>query len=144
MGGSPDIVAGLYIGFDQPRNLGGYVQGGNTAAPIFKEFVEASRDRWVDRPFLAPEGVRMVRVDRRTGRRVFDASPTDEPLSAVIWEAFKPDTEPPRRQRRDEIGQMRDYILAQLRQQRNVAGGTGSQRRTEDQTNFAEEQGGLY
>src|SRR3546814_10791161 len=28
MGGSPDLVAGVYIGYDQPRNLGGYVQGG--------------------------------------------------------------------------------------------------------------------
>src|SRR3546814_6931400 len=37
MGGSPDLVAGVYIGYDQPRNLGGYVQGGNTAAPIWRQ-----------------------------------------------------------------------------------------------------------
>ena len=144
VGGSPDIVAGLYVGFDQPKNMGGWIQGGNTAAPIFKEFVLASRDRWVDRPFLAPEGVRMVRVDRRSGRRVFNAWPTDDPLSAVIWEAFKPDTEPPRRQRRDDVDQMREYILAQLRYQRNAASSNTTRTRVERPDNFAEEQGGLY
>ena len=144
VGGSPDIVAGVYLGFDKPRNLGGWIQGGNTAAPIFKEFVLASRDRWVDRPFLAPEGVRMVRIDRRSGRRVFDGWPTDDPKSAVIWEAFKPDTEPPRRQRRDDIDQMRDYILAQLRYQRDAANAQTARGRSEEPDNFAEEQGGLY
>ena len=145
VGGSPDIVAGLYVGFDQPRNMGGYVQGGNTAAPIFKTFVQESRDRWTGRPFEAPEGVRLVRVDRRTGTRVFDAWPTDEPTSAVIWEAFKPDTEPRRTQRADEIDQLRELILAQLR--RREAG--PSRRSGADNNNaapedFAEEQGGLY
>ena len=144
MGGSPDIVGGLYVGFDQPRNLGGWVQGGNTAAPIFKEFVQSSRDRWSDEPFLAPKGVRMVRVDRRSGRRVFDGWPTDDPLTPIIWEAFKPDTEPPRRQRRDEIGEMRDYILAQLRRQEEGPGAAAGQRRGGEPGNFAEEQGGLY
>ncbi len=146
VGGSPDLVAGVYLGFDQPRNLGGWIQGGNTAAPIFKELVEQSRERWVDRPFLAPEGVRMVRVDRRTGRRVFDAWPSEEPLSPVIWEAFKPDTEPPRRQRRDEVGQMREYILAQLRRaERAGQASTTARRASEGQRNdFVEEQGGLY
>src|SRR5690606_3926525 len=64
VGGSPQIVAGMYVGFDQPRNLGGWVQGGNTAAPIFKRFVEASREHWDGDEFVAPAGVRMVRIDR--------------------------------------------------------------------------------
>ena len=143
VGGSPDIIAGMYVGFDQPRNLGGWVQGGNTAAPIFKQFVEATRKRWSDRPFLAPPGIRMVRIDRRSGTRVFDATPTDDPLAGVIWEAFKPDTEPRRKQRQDEIDAMRNLILAQLRR-----AAAGPQRTVttsgEAQENFAAEQGGIY
>lgn len=115
VGGSPDIVAGTYLGFDQPRNMGGYVQGGNTAAPIFGQFVEETRDRWTGRPFTAPAGVRMVRIDRRSGRRVFDGTPSEEPTSAVIWEAFKPDTEPRRNQRQDDTDAMRNQIIAALR-----------------------------
>ena len=134
VGGSPDIVGATYLGFDQPRNMGGWIQGGNTAAPIFKQFVQETREHWSGRPFLAPTGVRMVRVDRRTGRRVFDAWPSDEPTSAVIWEAFKPDTEPRRNQRQDDIDAMRELILAQLRRGNE---GPRNQRRSE-------EQGGIY
>ena len=142
IGGSPDIVAGMYVGFDQPRDMGGWVQGGNTAAPIFKTFVEKTRDEWSERPFLAPAGIRMVRIDRRSGRRVFDAWPTGDPLAGVIWEAFKPDTEPRRSARQSEVDSLRSTILAQLRrreQQRSAAS-----RQTEEPRNFVEEQGGLY
>jgi penicillin-binding protein 1A len=143
VGGSPDLIAGLYVGYDQPRSLGGWVQGGNTAAPVFKQFVETTRARWNDRPFLAPPGIRMVRVDRRTGTRVFDGQPTSDPLSGVIWEAFKPDTEPRRRQRQDEIDALRNLILAQLR--RAAAGPTAATTTSgEAQENFAAEQGGIY
>ncbi|MFB0611552.1 penicillin-binding protein 1A [Aurantiacibacter poecillastricola] len=141
VGGSPDIVAATYIGFDQPQNMGGWIQGGNTAAPIFKQFVEQTRDHWSGRPFIAPDGVRMVRVNRRTGGRVFDAWPTDDPTSTVIWEAFKPDTEPRRSQRQDEVDAMRELILAQLRRSRD---GARSQRRASEPVDFVEEQGGIY
>ena len=140
VGGSPDIVAGVYVGYDQPRNLGGWVQGGNTAAPIFKEFVQATRDRWSDRPAVAPAGIRMVRIDRRSGKRVFDQWPTDDPLSAVIWEAFKPDTEPPRATRQDRITALRDELLALIRRAREGRGSTSDGQ----PRNFVEEQGGIY
>ena len=143
VGGSPDIVAGVYLGFDQPRNLGGYVQGGNTAAPIFKDFVLESRDRWSGRPFIAPAGVRMVRVDRRTGRRVFDAEPGGDPMAAVIWEAFKPDTEPRRGARQDEVDALRELVIAELARQRAASANAGSNR-GEAPSNFVEDQGGLY
>ena len=143
VGGSPDLVAGVYVGFDRPRNLGGYVQGGNTAAPIFKEFALDSRDHWSGRPFIAPNGVRMVRIDRRTGRRVFDAEPTGDPMAAVIWEAFKPDTEPRRSARQDEIDALRELVIAELARQRNAAADAAGSR-GEAPSNFVEDQGGLY
>lgn len=140
VGGSQDIVAGVYIGHDQPRNLGGYVQGGNTAAPVFRQFVEATRSRWRDEPTVAPPGVQMVRVDRRTGKRVFDGWPGDDPMADVIWEAFKPDTEPDRFTRQDEIAALRDEIITLIRD-----GRLGFGRRNDGEpTNFAEEQGGIY
>ncbi|WP_305096183.1 penicillin-binding protein 1A [Croceibacterium aestuarii] len=143
VGGGPDMIAGMYVGFDQPRNLGGWVQGGNTAGPIMKQFVEATRDRWSGRPFLAPKGIRMVRIDRRTGTRVFDAEPTSDPLTPVIWEAFKPDTEPRRKKRQDEIDAMRNMILAELRRVEKGPSRSSSSN-GEQQENFAAEQGGIY
>jgi penicillin-binding protein 1A len=146
VGGSPDILAGMYLGYDQPRSLGGWVQGGNTAAPIMKDFVEKTRERWSDEPFIAPAGVRMVRIDRKSGKRVFDAWPSDDPLAAVIWEAFKPDTEPPRATRQDEIAARRNEILELIRRGRQAQTHATTQGTTEKQQQhvFVEEQGGIY
>jgi len=41
----------------------------------------------------------MVRVDRASGRKVAGGWPTNDPLAGVIWEAFKPESEPQRRRR---------------------------------------------
>ncbi|WP_126172455.1 penicillin-binding protein 1A [Altericroceibacterium xinjiangense] len=150
VGGTPDIVGGVYIGYDQPRNLGGWAQGGRIAAPVFKQFVEATRDKWSNKPFLAPAGVRMVRVDRRSGRRVFDRDPTRDPLAPVIWEAFKPDTEPKRTVRPNETSGLRELILTALRRQeegprevqRQQQRSAATQR--SEPTDFIQEQGGIY
>ena len=145
MGGSPNLVAGMYLGFDQPRNLGGWVQGGNTAAPMMKDFVEATRARWGDDEFVAPPGVLMVKVDRRSGKRVFGATPSNDPKAAVIWEAFKPDTEPPRATRNDQIAARRNEILELIRQARlSPTRQTGQAQRTDSPGDFVEEQGGIY
>jgi penicillin-binding protein 1A len=124
--------------------MGGWAQGGRIAAPIFKQFVQESPDRWDGRPFLAPPGVRMVRIDRRTGKRVFDAWPTDDPKAAVIWEAFKPDTEPRRGGRQDEIDAMRDLILAQIRRKEQGSSAAAADQTVVEPGDFVEEQGGIY
>jgi penicillin-binding protein 1A len=103
VGGSQDIVAGLYLGFDQPRDMGGYVQGGTVAAPIFRQFAKVAFEGMPVVPFRAPAGIRMVRIDRRSGRRVQGGWPSDDPRAAVIWEAFKPESEPRRTLGNDEV-----------------------------------------
>jgi penicillin-binding protein 1A len=115
IGGTQAMIAGAYVGFDQPRNMGGYAYGGTIAAPIIKSLIEKTRAKWSDLPAVAPAGVRMVRVDRRSGKRVLDGWPTDDPRSAIIWEAFKPDTEPERYTRQDAIAAKRNEILALIR-----------------------------
>ncbi len=144
IGGSQDIVAGVYLGFDQPRNMGGYAQGGTLAAPIFKQFVQETRHRWSKEPFRAPPGIRMVRIDRRTGKRVFEQWPGNEPKAAVIWEAFKPDTEPRRNTRQDELDAMRTEILEMLRRRERGEGAGLGPGRADEPSDFVEEQGGLY
>jgi penicillin-binding protein 1A len=90
IGFSPDLAVGIYIGFDNPRSLGGTNQdtGGGTCAPIFRDFMaEALRDVPAV-PFRIPPGVRLVRVNPETGHL---AQAGD---ARVIYEAFKPGTEP--------------------------------------------------
>ena len=104
IGGTPNLIAGVYLGFDQPRNMGGYAQGGSIAAPIFKQFARDALAGMPRLPFTAPEGVHLVRIDRKTGKRVYGAWPDDnDPKGAVIWEAFKAETEPKRTIRNDEL-----------------------------------------
>lgn len=102
IGGTPQMIAGLYIGYDTPTNLGGYAQGGTLAAPIFKQFAQKAYEGLDVLPFTAPAGIRMVRIDRASGRRVYGAWPGNDPKAGVIWEAFKPESEPRRRARRSE------------------------------------------
>ncbi len=103
VGGTPDLVAGLYIGYDQPRSLGGYAQGGTMAAPVWKEWAKTALADQPVVPFKIPPGIRMVRIDRKSGRRVFAGWPSSDPKSPIIWEAFKPESEPRRTTRKEEL-----------------------------------------
>ncbi|TZG26051.1 penicillin-binding protein 1A [Sphingomonas montanisoli] len=103
VGGSADMVGGLYMGYDNPRSMGGYAQGGTIAAPIFRSFAAKAMKDMPVVPFQAPAGIRMIRIDRKSGRRVFGAWPDNSFYSSVIWEAFKPESEPRRTIRREEI-----------------------------------------
>ena len=121
--------------------MGGYAYGGTIAAPIIKDLIKSSRASWSDLPPIAPQGIRMVRIDRRTGKKVLEGWPTGDPMSDVIWEAYKPDTEPGRSTRQDEIAAKRDEILALIAAGRQ---GPGARRADGEPANFAEEQGGIY
>jgi penicillin-binding protein 1A len=88
IGFSPDLVVGVYVGFDEPRSLGKKETGSSVAVPIFKSFMEyALKDKPIV-PFRVPSGIRNVRVNAKTGAR---ASPYDKD---TIWESFLVGTEP--------------------------------------------------
>ncbi len=88
MGFSPDLVVGVWVGFDTPRTLGEGESGGAVAAPIFTDFMEAALKDTPPLPFRIPPGVRLVEIDAETGELPTPAS-TD-----LILEAFRPGTEP--------------------------------------------------
>jgi penicillin-binding protein 1A len=126
VGGTPDIVAGVYLGFDQPRSLGGYAQGGRISAPIFKQWAQVALKNQPKVPFVAPPGIRWVRIDRASGKPVFGIFPTtDDPKASVIWEAFQPQTEE-QRTYRSSIGdpynsdQQQQAVQAALQQQQQA------------------------
>ncbi|QJQ32230.1 penicillin-binding protein [Sphingomonas lacunae] len=143
IGGTPDWVAGVYLGYDRPRNLGGYAAGGTMAAPIFKEYARAATRGQPPVPFLAPEGIRMVRIERRSGRRVFGAWPAGGFESPVIWEAFKPETEPRRTARSEEIDEERP---ATERRRERATSDRPAARRADRDEDFLDRQGqgGIY
>ena len=88
IGFTPDLVAGVFVGFDEPRTLGSREQGATVAAPIFRDFMlQALKDKPAT-PFRVPEGVSFVRVNHDTGK---PAQPGD---AKVMLEAFKTGSSP--------------------------------------------------
>jgi penicillin-binding protein 1A len=90
IGYSPDVAVGVYIGYDKPRHLGRGATGGHLAAPIVTEFLKVALADKPAVPFRVPAGIKLIRVDARSGMRV---GPGSE--GRVILEAFKPGTAPP-------------------------------------------------
>jgi penicillin-binding protein 1A len=75
MGFSPDLVVGVYIGFDDNRSLGNNETGSVAAVPIFVEFMKTALEREPPMPFKAPSNAKYA-------------------LVRGIREAFRPGTEP--------------------------------------------------
>jgi penicillin-binding protein 1A len=88
VGFAPDLAAGVFVGFDNPRTLGEREEGAHNAAPIFRDFMAGALKDKPATAFRIPPGIRLVRVNAATGQ---PARPGDK---TVIYEAFKPGTEP--------------------------------------------------
>ena len=91
LGFTPNLVVGVYIGYDTPKTLGRGMTGGRVAAPVVRDFMKEALKGKPAVPFRVPPGIKLVRVDAKTGVR---AGP--ETRKAIL-EAFKPGTAPPDR-----------------------------------------------
>jgi penicillin-binding protein 1A len=89
IGYTPDLTVGAYIGYDKPRHLGRGATGGHLAAPIVKDFLKAALADKPPVPFRLPSGLKLVRIDPRTGMRAVGGE------GRSIYEAYKPGTSPP-------------------------------------------------
>jgi penicillin-binding protein 1A len=92
VGFSPDLVVGLYVGYDKPRSLGSgkQAQAAYISVPIAHDFMKLALADKPATPFKIPAGIKLVRVDAKTGMR---AGPGQ--TSGTILEPFKPGTAPP-------------------------------------------------
>ena len=87
IGFSPDLVVGVWVGFDSPTTLGPNDTGGAVSGPIFRDFMmEALKDK-PDIPFRVPDGIELVRVNPTTGK------PAQVGETDVIMEAFRKGTD---------------------------------------------------
>ena len=88
IGYTPDLVVGVFVGYDTPKPMGKGNTGGAIAAPIFGDFIKAALGDTPPAPFRIPPGIKLVRINLKTGLR---ASAQD---TETIMEAFKPNEEP--------------------------------------------------
>ena len=90
VGMTPDVVAGVWLGFDRPRTILRGAAGGSLAAPIFgKAIAEWYRDR-TPSEWDAPGGLIVAQIDRETG----DIADALTPPERAYTEYFLPGTDP--------------------------------------------------
>jgi penicillin-binding protein 1A len=88
VGFTPDLVVGVFVGYDTPRPMGKGMTGGHVAAPIFGHFLKLALAGKPPVEFRAPPGIKLVRVSLRTGLRAVPGEKN------TVEEAFKPNEEP--------------------------------------------------
>src|SRR5258705_803114 len=84
IGFSPDLVVGVYLGYDKPRHLGRGATGGVLAAPIVRDFMKVALADKPAVPFRVPAGIKLIPIHPKSGMRAGPGDPS------VILEAFKP------------------------------------------------------
>ncbi|WP_282025309.1 penicillin-binding protein 1A [Limimaricola cinnabarinus] len=90
VGFSSNIVAGCYIGYDNPRSLGSGASGGGICGPVFEQFMRSAIDRFGGTDFPVPEECQFIKIDRYSGARLPDGASG----ANVISECFRIGEEP--------------------------------------------------
>lgn len=88
IGFSKNIIAGVYLGYDTPKPLGKGA-GSHMAALAFADFMKVALANEKNQPFAVPNGMKFVRVNRRSG-----VIASADPNGTIITEAFKPGQSP--------------------------------------------------
>ena len=89
IGYTSTIVAGCYIGFDNPKSLGN-VSGGGFCGPVFESFMKVAIQKYGGSRFKVPPGGYFVKIDRFTGARL----PDDASGENVVAEYFREGEDP--------------------------------------------------
>ncbi len=84
----PQLVTGVWVGYDQERSLGAGGSGGQAAAPIWGDFMQKAVAQLPSEDFEAPENVTFVLINPRTGLLAREGTP------GAVMECFISGTEP--------------------------------------------------
>jgi penicillin-binding protein 1A len=90
VGFTSNIVAGCYIGFDQPKPMGRGASGGGMCGPVFQTFMTEAVEKYGGGPFKVPEECEFIKIDRYSGARL----PGDASGPNVVAECFRYGEEP--------------------------------------------------
>jgi len=90
MGFTSNIVAGCYMGFDNPRTLGRGAYGASMCGPVFNQFMQKAVLKYGGGPFKVPPGGRFIKIDRYSGARLSDSASG----ANVVAEYFRDGEEP--------------------------------------------------
>ena len=71
-GATPELVAGVWVGYDDHRPLGRRESGGKSALPIWIETVRIALEGRPVVDFAVPAGIETARIDPETGKLAYD------------------------------------------------------------------------
>jgi penicillin-binding protein 1A len=93
VGATPDVAAGVWFGFDQPRRIMVGASGGRLAAPVFGRVVGAYYQHHAGsgRTWERPEGVVLRTVDRGTGMLATSDCPEEDRVSELFILGMEPE-----------------------------------------------------
>ncbi|MBI5657201.1 MAG: penicillin-binding protein, partial [Geobacter sp.] len=84
----PQLVAGVWVGYDQEKSLGAGGSGGQAAAPIWTEFMQRSLSSMRVEDFKAPANITFALINPRSGKLAREGS------EGAVTECFVTGTEP--------------------------------------------------
>src|SRR4051812_16906488 len=91
IGFTPDLVTGIWLGFDQPKKIKANAQGGVLAAPAWTAMMrEVYERRAIPAAWPRPDGLTALDIDKTTGYKATPFCPKD----VHYIESFIPGTEP--------------------------------------------------
>jgi penicillin-binding protein 1A len=82
-GFNSNLVANVWVGFDNPKTLGKSAFGSNTALPIWVDYMGTALQGMADSPLKRPDGLVSVRIDPETGNRAYPGQ------GNAIFETFR-------------------------------------------------------
>ncbi|PZQ99370.1 MAG: penicillin-binding protein [Cereibacter sphaeroides] len=85
IGFTSNLVAGCYIGYDQPRSLGG-ASGGGMCGPVFQSFMQEAVKKYGGSEFAVPPGGYFRKIDRFSGAILPDDATGDNVVSEYFRE----------------------------------------------------------
>lgn len=88
MGYVPDLVTGVWIGYDDFTSLGKKLTSAGTTVPLWTEYMTEATKYVPNRDFQAPPGILFSKIDRDTGYLALPTCPH------VVLEAFREGTVP--------------------------------------------------
>jgi penicillin-binding protein 1A len=90
VGFTSNIVAGCYIGYDQPKPMGRGASGGGMCGPVFQRFMSQAVKKYGGGEFEVPDGCTFINIDRFSGARLSTGASGDN----VVSECFREGEEP--------------------------------------------------
>jgi penicillin-binding protein 1A len=88
VGFSPDVVTGVWVGYDVARFLGPGETGARAAAPIWMDYMRAALSTRPERDFSPPDSIVFARIDRESGLLATEDS------KDTVFQSFLAGTEP--------------------------------------------------